>query len=58
MERKTPKYEYHKIRESKAKTLTEIEQITEVQAHKNTRKLYRDIDRHGRLYQSEESKSL
>ena len=43
MERKVPKYEYHKIRERKVKTLPKIEEITEGQAHENTRKLYRDI---------------
>ena len=43
MERKVPKDEYHKIRERKVKTLTEIDEITVGQAHKNTWKLNQNI---------------
>ena len=59
MERKVPKYENHKLRERKVKTLTGIEKITKgTGTHKHTETEWRYFDWHGRLPQSKESKCL
>ena len=59
VERKVPKYEYHKIRERKVKTLTRNwRDHCRTGTRKNTETVSKYFDRHGRLYQSEESKCL
>ena len=57
MERKVSKYENHKLRERKGKTLTRIEEITKgTGTHEHTETESRYFDWHGRLPQSKESK--
>ena len=56
VERKVPKYENHKLRERKVKTLEEITKGTGTHKHTETESRY--FDWHGRLPQSKESKCL
>jgi hypothetical protein len=57
VERKVPKYKNHKLRERKVKTLTRNwRDHWRTGTHKHTETVSRYFDRHGRLFQSEESK--
>ena len=59
VERKVQKYEYHKIWERKVKTLTRNwRDPCRIGTRKHTETVSRYFDRHGRLYQSKESKCL
>ena len=55
VERKVPKYEWHKIRERKVKTLTRNwRDHWRIGTRKHTETVSRYFDRHGSLYQSKE----
>ena len=59
VERKVPKYENHKIRERKVKTLTRNwRDHRGIDTQKHTETVSRYFDRHGCLHQSEESTCL
>ena len=59
VERKVLKYENHKLRERKVKTLTRNwRDHRRTGIHKQTETISRYFDRHGHLFQSEESKCL
>ena len=59
VERKVPKYENHKIREKKVKTLTRNwSDHRRIGTQKHTETVTRYFDGHGHLYQLEESKCL
>ena len=59
VERKVPKYANHKLRERKVKTLTRNwRDHRRTDTHKHMETVSRYFDRHGRLFQSEESKCM